>query len=148
MTWSGERLVASRGQLDRLDTAAREDLEESTGVQRISVVNQVSEVGERVGQAKRSTAELFAEAPILLSQIVDQILLVAVQPSSEGEDEELQSRGHRPRLRRSDDARSGPARRFGGLGRLFAPYELRDTATTICPLASRASPKPFIDLRP
>ena len=30
----GVQVGASRGQLDRLDTAAREDLEESTGVER------------------------------------------------------------------------------------------------------------------
>ncbi len=66
-----------------------------------------------VGQAKWSTSELLAEDPILLSQIVDQILLVAVQPASEGEDEELQSMGHRPRLRREDTATTGPALRFG-----------------------------------
>ena len=55
-----------------------------------------------VGQPKRSTAELLAEDAILLSQIVDQILLVAIQPSGQGEDEELQRMGHRPRLRRQD----------------------------------------------
>ncbi len=61
-----------------------------------------------VSQPKRLRAELLVEDPILLSQVVDQILLVTVQPSSEGEDEELQSMGHRPRLRRQDSAKTGP----------------------------------------
>ena len=38
----------------------------------------------------RPTGNLLAENAILLSQIVDEILLTAVQPASEGEDEELQ----------------------------------------------------------
>ena len=61
-----------------------------------------------VSQPKRLTAELLSEDPIFLSQIVDQILLVAVQPPSQGGDEELQSIGHHPRLRRADTARTGP----------------------------------------
>jgi hypothetical protein len=61
-----------------------------------------------VSQAQRLTAELFAEDPILLSQIVDQVLLVAARPSSESEDQETQSMGHCPRLRREDTARNAP----------------------------------------
>ena len=57
---------------------------------------------------KRQAAELLAEDSVLFSQIVDQVLLVAVQPSGQGEDEELQSMRHRPRLRRSDTAETGP----------------------------------------
>ena len=60
-----------------------------------------------VSQPKRLTDELFGEDPILLSQIVNQIRLVVVQPSSQREDEELQSMGLRPSLRRSDKARTG-----------------------------------------
>jgi len=81
----------------------------------------------RVSQLKRPTANLLAEDPILLSQTVDQILLTAVQPASEGEDEELQGLGHPPRLRRSAPgsiAAGGPTTRR--LGPSSAPY--RDTA--------------------
>ena len=52
-----------------------------------------------IGQSKRSTAQLLPEDPILLPEIVDQILLVAVHPTSDGEHEELQSVGHSLRLR-------------------------------------------------
>ena len=38
--------------------------------------------------------------PILLSQIVDQIFLVTIQPASDDEDKEVQRRGHPVRLRR------------------------------------------------
>ena len=42
-----------------------------------------------VGQAKRPRAQVFPEDPILLPEILDQIVLVAVHPASEREDEEL-----------------------------------------------------------
>ena len=51
-----------------------------------------------VGQSKRLMATLLPEDPILLPEIVDQIVLVAVHPASDGEHEELQSMGHCLRL--------------------------------------------------
>ena len=45
-----------------------------------------------VRQAKRPRAQVFSEDPILLPEIVDQIVLVTVHPASEREDEELQRR--------------------------------------------------------
>ena len=51
-----------------------------------------------VRQAKRPRAQVFSEDPILLPEIVDQIVLVTVHPASEREDEELQRRRHSLRL--------------------------------------------------
>ena len=52
-------------------------------------------------------------------EMLDQIILVAVHPSSEREDEELQRRGHALRLLgRLDQHRPD-------LGRFFAPYEVQ-----------------------
>ena len=51
-----------------------------------------------VGQVKRPRTQLFPKDPILLPEIVDQIVLVAVHPTSEREDEKLQRRGHGLRL--------------------------------------------------
>ena len=42
-----------------------------------------------VGQAKRSGAQVLPEDPILLPEIRDQVVLVAVHPASERENEEL-----------------------------------------------------------
>ena len=62
---------------------------------------------------------MFSEDPILLPEIVDQIVLVTVHPGSEREDEELQRRRHSLRLLgRLDQHRPS-------LGRFFAPYALR-----------------------
>ena len=61
---------------------------------------------------------MFSEDPILLPEIVDQIVLVTVHPASEREDEELQRRRHSLRLLgRLDQHRPS-------LGRFFAPYAL------------------------
>ena len=61
---------------------------------------------------------MFSEDPILLPEIVDQIVLVTVHPASEREDEELQRRRHSLRLLgRLDQHRPS-------LGRFFAPYEV------------------------
>ena len=61
---------------------------------------------------------MFSEDPILLPEIVDQIVLVTVHPASEREDEELQRRQHSLRLLgRLDQHRPS-------LGRFFAPYEV------------------------
>ena len=51
-----------------------------------------------VCEPKRSRTKLLAEDAILLSEIVDQIFLVAIHPASNGEHEELQRVGHRERL--------------------------------------------------
>ena len=59
---------------------------------------------------------MFSEDPILLPEIVDQIVLVTVHPASEREDEDLQRRRHSLRLLgRLDQHRPS-------LGRFFAPY--------------------------
>ena len=72
-----------------------------------------------VRQAKRPRAQVFSEDPILLPEIVDQIVLVTVHPASEREDEELQRRRHSLRLLgRLDQHRPS-------LGRFFAPYAKR-----------------------
>ena len=42
-----------------------------------------------IGQAKRPRAQVLPEDPILLPEIRDQIVLVAVHPASERENEEL-----------------------------------------------------------
>ena len=61
-----------------------------------------------------------SEDPILLPEIVDQIVLVTVHPASEREDEELQRRRHSLRLLgRLDQHRPS-------LGRFFAPYGQAD----------------------
>ena len=71
-----------------------------------------------VRQAKRPRAQVFSEDPILLPEIVDQIVLVTVHPASEREDEELQRRRHSLRLLgRLDQHRPS-------LGRFFAPYAM------------------------
>ena len=76
-----------------------------------------------VRQAKRPRAQVFSEDPILIPEIVDQIVLVTVHPASEREDEELQRRRHSLRLLgRLDQHRPS-------LGRFFAPYGVRFRAS-------------------
>jgi hypothetical protein len=68
-----------------------------------------------VSRSGRTT--LLAEDPILLSKIVDQIdqiLLVAIHPASNGEHEELQRIGHRERLLARDGQHQIRRRRFAG----------------------------------
>ena len=68
---------------------------------------------------------MFSEDPILLPEIVDQIVLVTVHPASEREDEELQRRRHSLRLLgRLDQHRPS-------LGRFFAPYGDADSEREI-----------------
>ena len=68
---------------------------------------------------------MFSEDPILLPEIVDQIVLVTVHPASEREDEELQRRRHSLRLLgRLDQHRPS-------LGRFFAPYEVVRSLRTL-----------------
>jgi len=45
---------------------------------------------------------MLAEDPILFSQVVDQVFLLAVQPPGHGQNEELQSLGHPASLRASE----------------------------------------------
>ena len=52
-----------------------------------------------IRETQTPAAELLTQNPILFSQLVDQILLLTVQPSGQGEDEELQRVRHRRRLR-------------------------------------------------
>ena len=80
---------------------------------------------------------MFSEDPILLPEIVDQIVLVTVHPASEREDEELQRRRHSLRLLgRLDQHRPS-------LGRFFAPYAvtyetIRQWGLTFGPSYARA----------
>ena len=76
-----------------------------------------------IGQSKRSIAQLLPEDTILLPKIIDQIVLMAVHPASEGEYEELHSVGHSPRLLGNSGQDRPAPRRFTNLGRFFAPYE-------------------------
>ena len=72
---------------------------------------------------------MFSEDPILLPEIVDQIVLVTVHPASEHEDEELQRRRHSLRLLgRLDQHRPS-------LGRFFAPYALAEALAQYGPPA-------------
>ena len=72
---------------------------------------------------------MFSEDPILLPEIVDQIVLVTVHPASEREDEELQRRRHSLRLLgRLDQHRPS-------LGRFFAPYAVTSQKTGTSALA-------------
>ena len=78
-----------------------------------------------VGQAQRPRAHVLPEDPILCPEILDQILLMAVHPASEREDEELQRRGHALRLLgRLDQHRPD-------LGRFFAPYEVNQVPVLV-----------------
>ena len=52
----------------------------------------------RVSQAERPTAQLLPEDSILLTEIVDQIVLVTIQPAGDREDKEVQHMGHPVRL--------------------------------------------------
>ena len=89
-----------------------------------------------VRQAKRPRAQVFSEDPILLPEIVDQIVLVTVHPASEREDEELQRRRHSLRLLgRLDQHRPS-------LGRFFAPYGMIRS-----PLPFRYAAQSFIKWR-
>ena len=91
-----------------------------------------------VCEPKRSGTKLLAEDAILLSEIVDQIFLVAIHPASNGEYEELQRMGHRERLLGRDGRhRIGP-RRFAWPRPLFrtlrgrAPSRGRSPRPSLC----------------
>ena len=61
-----------------------------------------------IGQSQRPPAQLLPQDPILLPEIVDQVFLVAVHPTSDGEHEEVQRMWHRQRLP-DTDASTDPA---------------------------------------
>ena len=49
-------------------------------------------------EAQRSVAKLLTKDPVFLSQIVDLVLLTAIEPTGHGQNDELQCRGYAPRL--------------------------------------------------
>ena len=99
---------------DRLRGDDARDLRQDPPAEFVTAHSESTTLGVR--QAKRPRAQVFSEDPILLPEIVDQIVLVTVHPASEREDEELQRRRHSLRLLgRLDQHRPS-------LGRFFAPY--------------------------
>ena len=57
----------------------------------------------------------------LLSEIVDQVFLVAIHPASNGEQQELQRMRHRDRLLARDAGTESAVDDWPHLGRFFAP---------------------------
>ena len=101
---------------DRIRGDDARDLRQDPPAEFVTAHSESTTLGVR--QAKRPRAQVFSEDPILLPEIVDQIVLVTVHPASEREDEELQRRRHSLRLLgRLDQHRPS-------LGRFFAPYEI------------------------
>ena len=99
---------------DRIRGDDARDLRQDPPAEFVTAHSESMTLGVR--QAKRPRAQVFSEDPILLPEIVDQIVLVTVHPASEREDEELQRRWHSLRLLgRLDQHRPS-------LGRFFAPY--------------------------
>ena len=102
---------------DRIRGDDARDLRQDPPAEFVTAHSESTTLGVR--QAKRPRAQVFSEDPILLPEIVDQIVLVTVHPASEREDEELQRRRHSLRLLgRLDQHRPS-------LGRFFAPYDHR-----------------------
>ena len=101
---------------DRIRGDDARDLRQDPPAEFVTAHSESTTLGVR--QAKRPRAQVFSEDPILLPEIVDQIVLVTVHPASEREDEELQRRRHSLRLLgRLDQHRPS-------LGRFFAPYDI------------------------
>ena len=101
---------------DRIRGDDARDLRQDPPAECVTAHSESTTLGVR--QAKRPRAQVFSEDPILLPEIVDQIVVVTVHPASEREDEELQRRRHSLRLRgRLDQHRPS-------LGRFFAPYDM------------------------
>ena len=99
---------------DRIRGDDARDLRQDPPAEFVTAHSESTTLGVR--QAKRPRAQVVSEDPILLPEIVDQIVLVTVHPASEREDEELQRRRHSLRLLgRLDQHRPS-------LGRFFAPY--------------------------
>ena len=81
---------------DRIRGDDARDLRQDPPAEFVTAHSESTTLGVR--QAKRPRAQVFSEDPILLPEIVDQIVLVTVHPASEREDEELQRRRHSLRL--------------------------------------------------
>ena len=108
---------------DRIRGDDARDLRQDPPAEFVTAHSESTTLGVR--QAKRPRAQVFSEDPILLPEIVDQIVLVTVHPASEREDEELQRRRHSLRLLgRLDQHRPS-------LGRFFAPYAVDDATTAL-----------------
>ena len=108
---------------DRIRGDDARDLRQDPPAEFVTAHSESTTLGVR--QAKRPRAQVFSEDPILLPEIVDQIVLVTVHPASEREDEELQRRRHSLRLLgRLDQHRPS-------LGRFFAPYGIFDTLKAV-----------------
>ena len=100
---------------DRIRGDDARDLRQDPPAEFVTAHSESTTLGVR--QAKRPRAQVFSEDPILLPEIVDQIVLVTVHPASEREDEELQRRRHSLRLLgRLDQHRPNLGRFFGGEG--------------------------------
>ena len=100
---------------DRIRGDDARDLRQDLSAEFVTAHSESTTLGVR--QAKRPRAQVFSEDPILLPEIVDQIVLVTVHPASEREDEELQRRRHSLRLLgRLDQHRPSLGRFFGGEG--------------------------------
>ena len=99
---------------DRIRGDDARDLRQDPPAEFVTAHSESTTLGVR--QAKRPRAQVFSEDPILLPEIVDQIVLVTVHPASEREDEELQRRRHSLRLL------GGLDQHRPSLGRFFAPY--------------------------
>ena len=124
---------------DRIRGDDARDLRQDPPAEFVTAHSESTTLGVR--QAKRPRAQVFSEDPILLPEIVDQIVLVTVHPASEREDEELQRRRHSLRLLgRLDQHRPS-------LGRFFAPYGVdRDAVEPASrPNVHRARPMPARD---
>ena len=110
---------------DRIRGDDARDLRQDLPAEFVTAHSESTTLGVR--QAKRPRAQVFSEDPILLPEIVDQIVLVTVHPASEREDEELQRRRHSLRLLgRLDQHRPS-------LGRFFAPYGILNAIGTRYP---------------
>ena len=108
---------------DRIRGDDARDLRQDPPAEFVTAHSESTTLGVR--QAKRPRAQVFSEDPILLPEIVDQIVLVTVHPASEREDEELQRRRHSLRLLgRLDQHRPS-------LGRFFAPYAVQVTIPSV-----------------
>ena len=65
---------------------------------------------------------MLAEDAILFPQIVDQVFLLAIQPTRHGKDEELQSMRHSASVRASEQSRRASFQDSTASGRFLAPY--------------------------
>ena len=120
---------------DRIRGDDARDLRQDPPAEFVTAHSESTTLGVR--QAKRPRAQVFSEDPILLPEIVDQIVLVTVHPASEREDEELQRRRHSLRLLgRLDQHRPS-------LGRFFAPYAIEQLVLGVSTRGYAASLEPL-----